>query len=117
MIYKEKEFKKFLMAIEEGQQPFWKEIADAIGVDQDTITAWKELPEAKEAIRRGIQNTLREMEGAGRKDWRMWEARLKMLGINPAIKVDAKVSDTRKEILSKYGLISEGDDAGQTPEA
>lgn len=116
MIYKEKEFKKFIEAIEEGQQPFWKEIADAIGVDQDTITAWKELPEAKKAIQRGIQNTLREMEGAGRKDWRMWEARLKMLGINPAIKVDAKVSDTRKDILSKYGLL-EGDDAGQTKEA
>jgi len=32
-------------------------------------------------------------------------------------KLNLEVTDTRKDILSRYGLISEGDDAGQTKEA
>lgn len=106
MIYKEKQFSKFLELIEEGEQSFWAEIARAIGVDQDTITKWKETPEAQKAIAQGIINTLRQMEMAGKKDWRMWETKLRMLGVNSSQKIEAKVefTDDRKDILEKYGL-------------
>lgn len=113
MIYKENEFDKFLKELEEGSQPFWANIAEAIGVDQETIARWKELPEAQIAMKRGIQNTLREMEGAGRKDWRMWEQRLKMFGINPPQKVEGSLRvDDRKKILAKYM----GDDPSDNPQ-
>ena len=111
MIYKEKEFAKFLQELEDGSKPFWINIAEAIGVDQDTITKWKELPEAQAAMRRGIENTLREMENVGRKDWRMWEQRLKMFGINPIQKSEVEIKNPIGEILGKYGI-----NATKTPE-
>lgn len=113
-IYKDVEFQEFIKEIEAGSIVHWQEIAEALDVDPDTITKWKKTPEAMEARRRGIATALAGMETAGKKDWRMYEAKLKMLGINPAIKVDAKVTDTRREILGKYGLISEGDDEQST---
>jgi len=115
-VYKDVEFQEFIKEIEKGSIAHWQEIAEALGVEADTITRWKKLPEAVDAQRKGIANALAGMETAGKKDWRMYEAKLKMLGINPAIKVDAKVTDTRKDILSRYGLL-EGEDAGQTKKA
>lgn len=116
--YKSLEFEKFIKILEDQDQvAHWVEVAEALGVDKDTITNWKKHPRAIEARQRGIANALSGMETVGKKDWRMYIEKLKMLGINPAVKIDAKVTDTRREILGKYGLISEGDDAGQTPEA
>lgn len=103
-VYKEREFAEFIKLLGEGQVGHWQEIAEAIGVEADTITRWKKTPEAIEARRKGIAHALAGMEKAGSKDWRMYEAKLKMLGINPAIKVDAKVTDTRRDILERYGL-------------
>lgn len=107
--YKPKEYKAFIKLIDEGQVAHWVEMARALNVDEDTITAWKKLPEAQEAIQRGIDYALQCMQQAGARDWRMWEAKLKMLGINPPQKIEADVNDARKSILEKYGL-GEGDD-------
>lgn len=93
--YKEVEFEAFLKTIKEGQAAHWKDIADALGVDPDTITSWKSTPEAQAAIRDGITHALACMQQAGARDWRMWESKLKMLGINPATNVDVK-SDGKK---------------------
>lgn len=112
-VYKDVEFQEFIKEIEAGSIGHWQEIAEALDVDPDTITKWKKTPEALEARRKGIAAALAGMETAGKKDWRMYEAKLKMLGINPAIKVDAKVTDTRKDILSRYGLI-EGENEQST---
>lgn len=112
--YKKKEFDAFIKAIDEGQIGHWVEIARALNVDDDTITAWKKLPEAQDAIQRGIDHALKCMQQAGARDWKMWETKLKMLGINPATKIDANVNDPRTEILNKY-LGSK--DAGETKEA
>lgn len=103
-VYKDVEYQEFIKEIEQGSIAHWQEIAEALGVDEDTITRWKKTPEAMEARRKGIAAALAGMETAGKKDWRMYEAKLKMLGINPAVKIDAKVTDTRKDILAKYGL-------------
>lgn len=114
-IYKDVEFAEFIKEIENGSIGHWQEIAEALDVDPDTITKWKKTPEAIEARRKGIAKALAGMEKAGMKDWRMWAEKLKMLGVNPTDKVEVKVTDVRKAVLSKYGL--EGDDVGQAKEA
>lgn len=101
-VYKKEAFAAFIKAIENGEVAYWQQIAEALGVDADTITAWKELPEAQEAIQKGISNALRQMEISGKKDWRMWESKLKMLGVNPPAKHDVNVRDFRKDVLDKY---------------
>jgi len=113
-VYKDIEFAEFIKEIEDGSIAHWQEIAEALDVDADTITAWKKMPEAVEARKKGISNALAGMQKAGTRDWRMFEAKLKMLGINPPQKVQAEIKDSRKEILGKYGL---GDNAGKTEEA
>lgn len=100
---KKTEFREFLKSIEEHQFAHWENIAQAIGVSRATIDRWRQLPEAKNAITMGIAKTLQQMENAGRKDWRMWEAKLKMLGVNPAQKHEIDTGDKINEILNKYG--------------
>lgn len=111
--YKEKEFKAFIKAINEGQVGHWIEIARALNVSDETIIKWKKLPEAQEAIQKGIDHALQCMQQAGSRDWRMWEAKLKMLGVNVAAKVDITLNDPRKQILDQY--LGE-EDARQTEE-
>lgn len=100
--YKKKEYQAFVKAISEDQVGHWVEIARALNVDNDTITAWKKLPEAQKAIQDGIDHAMKCMQQAGARDWKMWESKLKMLGVNPASKVDVKVDDPRQAILGKY---------------
>lgn len=105
------EFKKFLEIIEDQAQfAHWAEIARLLGLDKNTITAWKNTPEAQAAIAKGINRALKEMETAGKKDWRMWEAKLKLLGMNPPTEIKHDLSDPIAELLGRYGL----KDAGQT---
>ncbi len=113
-ILKKKEFEAFIKAIDTAQVGHWVEIARALNVSDDTIVIWKKLPEAQAAIEAAIVKSLKGMEAAGAKDWRMHEAKLKMLGINPATKIEAIVDDPRTKILGKY--MGE-DDAGKTKEA
>ena len=103
--YKSVEFQEFIKTIEEGYAGHWVDIATALSVDADTITKWKNLPEAQEAIRVGIIHALKCMQQAGARDWRMWEAKLKMLGVNPSNKLDLNVrGNPAREILDAMGL-------------
>ena len=69
--YKKKEYKAFVSAISEGNVGHWVEIARALNVSDDTITAWKKLPEAQEAIQKGINESLgRNENGRGLKTGR-----------------------------------------------
>lgn len=111
--YKDKEFKAFITAIDEGQVGHWVEIARALNVSDETILKWKKLPEAQAAIQRGIDHALMCMQQAGARDWKMWEAKLKMLGLNPATKIEATIDDPRTKILGKY---MEGEDAREIKE-
>ena len=87
-VRKKEEFSAFIGMLKDGTVAHWQDIASALDVDNDTITAWKKLPEARVAIKKGIYYALAGMEKAGGKDWRMWESKLKMLGIVPKEKVD-----------------------------
>lgn len=86
--YKQEEFAEFIKLLEGDTVEHWMNIADALGVSKDTITSWKRMPEARAAIQRGIRRSLKGMEQAGGKDWRMWESKLKMLGTGPVNKLD-----------------------------
>lgn len=113
VIYKEQLFEEFLKALEVEAAPHWVDIAHALGVHQNTIVAWKQRPEAVAAIQKGISFAMKKMQESGANDWRMWETKLKLLGLNPATKIEATIyDDPRKKILAKYGLGD--DDAGQT---
>ena len=85
---KSDEFEAFLDMLKGESVYFWKQIAEILGVSQETIVVWKQHPKAKEAIREGIKKNLAGMERAGKKDWRMYEAKNKMLGMIPTEKVD-----------------------------
>jgi len=97
-IRKKQEFLAFIKTIKGGTVCHWQDIANAIGVDNDTITAWKRLPEAQEAIKKGIERALNDMQRAGKKDWRMWESKLKMLGIIPKSRKELDITTTGKEL-------------------
>lgn len=110
--YKKEEYAEFIKAIEEGAVEHWIDIAHALDVDPDTITKWKRLPEAQKAIEKGISKALKEMQRAGYKDWKMWDRKLQMLGVNPAQRIKHEVDDPTVKILSKFGL----GDAGEASE-
>ena len=105
-VYKDAEFKAFLRLINKGQVKHWAQIADALNIDKNTVLRWKKLPEAQKAIAEGISTALDCMEQAGRYDWRMWEAKLKMLGITQKVDLRAEVRiNPVNEILKRYGLL------------
>lgn len=78
-IYRREEFAAFLETIKHGQIAFWYQIAEAIGVDRDTIGYWRTLPEAQQAISEGLAYALEQMSQAGKKDWRQWHEKAKLL--------------------------------------
>ena len=107
-VYKELEFNAFIKLIEKGHIQHWQQIAEVLGVDKNTVSAWKKLPEAREALVKGVSNALDNMEKVGSKDWRMWQTKLNMLGISSKVEVKAEVHpDPVEEILKKYGLLDE----------
>ncbi|SRR5258706_13340259 len=101
-IRKKEEFLAFMETIKGSGIPHWIDVAKAIGVNKDTITEWKKLPEAQNAIKAGISNSLRRMQEAGKNDWRMWESKLKMLGVSPKEKKDI-TSDDKPLPVPIYG--------------
>lgn len=114
--YKSEKFEVFLKIIDQGVVAHWADIARAIEVDEDTITSWKRTPQAQEAIVNGIIRGIKCMEQAGARDWRMWEAKLRMLGVNPVNKVELSTNPI-EQILRKYGLDNAGKTEGTTPSA
>lgn len=108
-VYKEAEFNAFIKSIKAGQVAHWAEIAEALGIDKTTIVEWKKLPEAQEAIKQGIDHAIAQMERSGTRDWRMWAEKLKMLGINPANRIEGKIAvvNVTEEILKQFGVIDD----------
>ena len=99
-IRKKAEFLAFIGEIEKGAIANWIDIARTLGVDKDTITEWKKLPEAQVAIKNGISHALSNMEKVGKQDWRMWESKLKMLGLIPREKHEVSGSDSNPIVIA-----------------
>lgn len=100
--YKKEQFEVFLQTIGRKSVGHWVQMAKALGVDRDTITAWKKHPLAQKVIKDEIEKCLEGMEDSGAKDWKMWESRAKMLGVAPIEKTDV-TSDGEKV---EFGIIS-----------
>ncbi len=104
-IYKTEQFEMFLKTLKQDSYAHWKEIAEVIGVDRDTISAWKKHPRAQQIINDGIAEAIQNMTIAGKKDWRMWEAKLKLLGLTPINKHELEHKNNPIDrILERYGL-------------
>lgn len=86
--YKKEQFEAFLQTIGRKSLGHWVQMAKALGVDRDTIAAWKQHPMAQKVIKDEIEKCLEGMEESGAKDWKMWESRAKMLGVSPIEKSD-----------------------------
>lgn len=86
--YKEEKFNAFLDMLRGESVHYWQQIAEILGVSDRTIREWKQHPAAKKAIRDGIENVLDNMTKAGKDDWRMWDAKAKMLGLSQIQKID-----------------------------
>lgn len=95
VVKKKAEYDEFIEIIKNGQPAHWIQVAQVLGVDNETISRWKKRPEAQQAIKEGINKSLSKMEEVGAKDWKMWESKLKMLGISPVDKSDL-TSDGQK---------------------
>ncbi len=86
--YKKEEFEAFIELLRGGAIAHWVQIARSLGIDKTTINQWKNHPLAQKAIKDGIEKAFEGMEEAGKSDWKMWESKLKMLGISPIEKSD-----------------------------
>ena len=91
---KREEFEAFIELIRGNTTCHWVQIAKALGVSRDTITMWKQHPLAKKAIKDGIERAMEGMEKAGEGDWKMWESKLKMMGISPIEKSEDELEIT-----------------------
>jgi len=95
--YKQAEFAAFLETLKSGTSSHWSQIGEVLGIDKNTITQWKKLPEAQKAIKEGIQDAMNKMETTGAKDWKMWKEKLGMLGIQTIDKSDITSDGERLE--------------------
>lgn len=120
---KKAEFEAFIQLIRGDTVAHWVQIAQVLGVNRTTIAEWKKHPLAQKAIKDGVEKALSGMETAGKKDWKMWESKAKMLGISPIEKQDI-TSDGEKVSpilggITKNGKIQSNnsdEEAGKTSE-
>lgn len=97
-VYKKAEFDIFLQMLKKASvNPVllgtWSSIATDLGVDNDTITAWKKMPQARDLIIKAKIFALEQMQQAGIDDWRMWKEQAKML--------DVDFKDNKMDVTSK----------------
>lgn len=91
--YNEIEFEEFLKNIGNSNISTWSILADVLEVDRKTITRWKKHPLAREAIVKAINYSVIQMERAGKKDWRMWREKLKMLGVKDRQTIEQDIDE------------------------
>ena len=114
--YKRTEFEAFIELIKGPAVAHWVQIASALGIHPTTITEWKKHPIAQKAIKDGIERATEEMEKAGKDDWKMWESKLKMLGISPIEKSDITSAGKPIPILGSVGNVRPDNSNPQTKE-
>jgi len=114
-IYKEEQFDQFIATIKGNAVGHWIQIARTLGVANSTIHAWKKLPQAQKAIKDAIEKAGEEMERAGKDDWKMWESKLKMLGISPVEKSETDVTSGGEPIPILGNAIPKNNSNKQAP--
>lgn len=100
--YRDEEFEEFIRVLKDPTvQAHWYEIAQALKVEPATISRWAKHPKAILARQEGVAEALAGMQQAGNNDWRMYESKLKMLGINPTAKTD--ITSAGEKIIPIFG--------------
>lgn len=98
--YKKDQFDAFIATIKGNAVGHWVAIAKVLGVDRETIAEWRKLPQAQKAIKDQIERVSEEMERAGKEDWKMWESKMKMLGVSPIEKTETDVTSGGEKVVS-----------------
>lgn len=101
--YKEMEFEEFLTSIGEGKIKNWTVLAEALGVDRDTLLKWRQHPKAQAALNNAINESMNQMELVGKDDWRMWRERSKILGVKDKSTLEHEVGEGVTELLDSLG--------------
>lgn len=101
--YKDWEFEKFLKMISAGNITRWYLIARALNVSEKTLRRWRTHPRAQKAVVEAIEGAWDGMEKAGRNDWRMYQAKLAMLGVIPEDKYKV-IEILVKPVESEFSL-------------
>lgn len=96
--YKEESYNRFLELLSMDYLYNWKALASVLKVDQRTIYRWRQTPAAQKIVNDEISRLVREMERAGKDDWRMFREKAKIMGVEDVNKIE--VVDT-KGILDK----------------
>jgi len=79
-VRKSAEFLTFIKAVGAGELPdTWELMAESLGVRPSTISDWKKLPEFQDALMKGIRRCIDQMESTGKRDWKMWREKAKIL--------------------------------------
>ena len=103
-INKKNEFAAFIRNLKTGSVCHWLNMAEALGVDKDTVQVWKELPEAQKAIQDGIDYAMEQMERSGKSDWRMWKDKLAMLKVVATERIEHSGEiNTKEELIIRDG--------------
>lgn len=98
-------FSEFLQLLENRPvNSAWVAIATALGVSRVTLRKWRQMPEAKEAIARGIRNSIDKMVETGADDWRMWREHLKILGVKEETTTKHEIGEGVTEMLDALEL-------------
>ena len=101
--YKGVEFEKFLELIGNENIQNWTIMAQVLGVGRETIVRWKQHPQAKQAIGEAINNSMKNMERSGARDWRMHREKLKMLGVEDNTNIDIKSDGEEIKLVLDLG--------------
>jgi len=83
--YNQMEFEEFLNMLGDANtlaQATWQDMANILGVGEDTITRWKNHPKAREVVRREIKNQLRTLGEHSQSDPKVTEKILRKLGMD-----------------------------------
>lgn len=101
--YKKEQFDAFIATIKGNAVGHWVQIARVLGVSNSTIHEWKKLPQAQKAIKDQIERIGEEMERAGKDDWKMWESKMKMLGVSPIEKQETDLTSGGEKVIPILG--------------
>ena len=99
--YNDIAFDAFIEYLPISQIRFWTTYAKALGVSRQTIYRWRQHPRFRNALILAVSTALKEMQEAGKNDWRMWKEMLVLYGVTSAKKTKSINSNTIIALLDK----------------
>lgn len=101
------EYSNFLEMVKQRKPDNAIIYAQALGIDRRTLVHWMSQPELREAMLEAIDELVKGMKEAGKKDWRMHRELLNILGIKDIKNVDV-TSDGEPINVSLVEFVNSG---------